>query len=106
MSKKLEKIKVISFDGDGTLWDFEKLMRHSLNKVIMEFEKIDHKINVNEILPGLTNKTGEGGKEFGLYFDPAKTANYLIPLALLITSHKKGIGPTGQTFAWHRRPIF
>ena len=80
---------------------------HYMSRLLaMEFEKIDHKINVNEILPGLTNKTGEGGKEFGLYFDPAKTANYLIPLALLITSHKKGIGPTGQTFAWHRRPIF
>lgn len=80
---------------------------HYMSRLLaMEFEQIDHKINVNEILPGLTNKTGEGGKEFGIYFDPAKTANYLIPLALLITSHKKGVGPTGQTFAWHRRPIF
>ena len=54
MSKKLEKIKVISFDGDGTLWDFEKLMRHSLNKVIMEFEKIDSetasKLNIEKMI--------------------------------------------------------
>ena len=31
-----ERITTISFDGDGTLWDFEKVMRHSLAKVLAE----------------------------------------------------------------------
>jgi len=26
----IDTIKAISFDGDGTLWDFEKVMRQSL----------------------------------------------------------------------------
>jgi putative hydrolase of the HAD superfamily len=34
-------IKAISFDGDGTLWDFEKVMRHSLHHVLLELEQID-----------------------------------------------------------------
>lgn len=34
-------MKAISFDGDGTLWDFEKVMRHSLHHVLRELEQID-----------------------------------------------------------------
>lgn len=30
------QIKAVSFDGDGTLWDFEKIMRHSLKHVLVE----------------------------------------------------------------------
>lgn len=37
---KLAGIKAISFDGDGTLWDFEKVMRHSLNIVLAELVKL------------------------------------------------------------------
>ncbi len=36
-----EKIKVITFDGDGTLWDFEKVMRHSLKHVLEALAEID-----------------------------------------------------------------
>jgi len=41
--KEIAGIKAISFDGDGTLWDFEKVMRHSLRYVLKELEKIDPK---------------------------------------------------------------
>jgi 2-haloalkanoic acid dehalogenase type II len=34
-------IKAISFDADGTLWDFEKVMRHSLHHTLRELEKLD-----------------------------------------------------------------
>ena len=37
----IKGIKAISFDGDGTLWDFEKVMVHSLNEVLKELERID-----------------------------------------------------------------
>ena len=37
----MKKIKVISFDGDGTLWDFETVMRQSLRHVLVELEKLD-----------------------------------------------------------------
>ena len=33
-------IKAVSFDGDGTLWDFEKVMRGGLRKVFGEFRRI------------------------------------------------------------------
>ncbi len=38
--KRITGIKAISFDGDGTLWDFEKVMRHSLGKVLAELERL------------------------------------------------------------------
>lgn len=40
---KIPRIKAISFDADETLWDFEKVMRHSLHHVLKELEKIDNK---------------------------------------------------------------
>ena len=41
--KEITGIKAISFDGDGTLWDFEKVMRRSLRHVLKELEKVDPK---------------------------------------------------------------
>ena len=38
---KIIGIKAISFDADGTLWDFEKVMRHSLFHVLVELKKLD-----------------------------------------------------------------
>jgi phosphoglycolate phosphatase-like HAD superfamily hydrolase len=32
-------VKAISFDGDGTLWDFQKVMRHSLGRVLDELQR-------------------------------------------------------------------
>jgi putative hydrolase of the HAD superfamily len=37
----IEGIKAISFDGDGTLWDFDQVMRHSLNCVLTELTQLD-----------------------------------------------------------------
>jgi len=37
----LTGIKAISFDADGTLWDFQHVMRHSLGKVIEELRRLD-----------------------------------------------------------------
>lgn len=38
--KKTKHIKVISFDGDMTLWDFEKVMRHSLSLTLEELRRL------------------------------------------------------------------
>ena len=38
--KVITGIKAISFDGDGTLWDFERVMRHSLGEVLKELERL------------------------------------------------------------------
>ncbi|MBT4504511.1 MAG: HAD family hydrolase [Gemmatimonadetes bacterium] len=35
----LQNITTVSFDGDATLWDFEKVMRHSLGIVLEEIRK-------------------------------------------------------------------
>ena len=34
-------LKAISFDADGTLWDFDKVMRHSLRQTLLELRIID-----------------------------------------------------------------
>jgi len=39
--KKITGIETISFDADGTLWDFNKVMRHSLGFTLAELEKAD-----------------------------------------------------------------
>ena len=36
--KHLDRIKAISFDGDMTLWDFEKVMRHALGYALTELQ--------------------------------------------------------------------
>ncbi len=38
---KIIGIKAISFDADGTLWDFVKVMRHSLHHVLKELKRFD-----------------------------------------------------------------
>jgi len=51
---KIIGIKAISFDADGTLWDFEKVMRHSLFHVLVELKKLDPEavdmLNVDKII--------------------------------------------------------
>lgn len=37
---QLSAITTISFDGDGTLWDFEKVMRHSLHYALEELRRL------------------------------------------------------------------
>jgi 2-haloalkanoic acid dehalogenase type II len=39
--KKVVGVKAISFDADQTLWDFQKVMRHSLRYVLLELESAD-----------------------------------------------------------------
>jgi phosphoglycolate phosphatase-like HAD superfamily hydrolase len=39
--KRVASVRAISFDADGTLWDFEKVMRHSLRQVLRELKRID-----------------------------------------------------------------
>ena len=41
MSFSKEKIKVISFDADGTLFDFDRVMKHSLMQVLIALNDID-----------------------------------------------------------------
>lgn len=41
MKMKISDICAISFDGDGTLWDFDTVMRHSLWCTLEELKKID-----------------------------------------------------------------
>ena len=38
---KFENIKAISFDVDGTLWDFDTAMRRSLAATLMELQRVD-----------------------------------------------------------------
>ena len=38
---RLTGIKAVTFDVDGTLWDFETVMRHSLGEVLGELERLD-----------------------------------------------------------------
>ena len=40
---RLDGIKAVSFDVDGTLWDFESVMRRSLGEALQELRRIDPK---------------------------------------------------------------
>ena len=42
ISDNLSRIRVVSFDGDMTLWDFEKVMRNSLAQALVELRKHLH----------------------------------------------------------------
>ena len=37
--EKILQISTISFDGDMTLWDFRKVMRHSLKQTLIELQR-------------------------------------------------------------------
>ena len=37
----MENIQAISFDGDGTLWDFERVMRESLQHALRELQQVN-----------------------------------------------------------------
>ena len=39
--KGLTGIKAISFDTDATLWDFDKVIRHSLRQTLIELRRVD-----------------------------------------------------------------
>ena len=66
--KKITGIKAIGFDGDQTLWDFQKVMRYSLRYTLAELEaadpiaaaslSIDKMIEIrNRVADELTSKT-------------------------------------------------
>lgn len=38
---RISGIKAVSFDADGALWDFDKVMRHSLGHALRELESVD-----------------------------------------------------------------
>jgi phosphoglycolate phosphatase-like HAD superfamily hydrolase len=40
--KPFEGIHAISFDGDGTLWDFQKVMQQALRHTLQALETFDH----------------------------------------------------------------
>ena len=52
--KKITGIKAISFDADGTLWDFEKVMRHSLGLTLRKLESLDavaaNRLTIDQII--------------------------------------------------------
>ena len=39
MTKQLDAVRAVSFDADGTLWDFEKVMRRSLGITLAELRR-------------------------------------------------------------------
>ena len=47
--RKIVTVKAVSFDGDGTLWDFDKSMRSALAMVLKELEDIDERDFPEEI---------------------------------------------------------
>ncbi len=60
--KHIDGIKAIAFDADGTLWDFQKVMRHSLGIALQELASIDEataaKLNIEKTLE-ICNATAE-----------------------------------------------
>jgi len=38
---RMSGIRAVSFDGDGTLWDYDKVVCHSLQHALIELRKLD-----------------------------------------------------------------
>jgi len=60
---KIAGIKAISFDGDQTLWDFQKVMRKSLGYVMIELEKANpvaaSRLNIEKMIEIRNRVAGE-----------------------------------------------
>ena len=52
--EKIKGIQAIAFDADQTLWDFQKVMRHSLHYALSELEEADpeaaSELNIEKII--------------------------------------------------------
>ncbi|HEY41548.1 MAG TPA: HAD family hydrolase [Dehalococcoidia bacterium] len=62
MMTRLTGMKAISFDADGTLWDFQQVMRHSLGKVMEALEHLDPQavavLNIDKMI-AIRNRVAE-----------------------------------------------
>jgi len=69
---RIRNIRTITFDGDMTLWDFEKVMRHSLSLVLEELRrripgKLSANLTVEKMIKIRNSVTSElKGKVFNL----------------------------------------
>jgi FMN hydrolase / 5-amino-6-(5-phospho-D-ribitylamino)uracil phosphatase len=63
--KKITGIKAISFDADGTLWDFDKVMRRSLGLTLKELKSHDSlaasRLDINKMVE-IRNRVAAGLK--------------------------------------------
>ena len=65
----MDKITTISFDADGTLWDFEGVMRHALGCVLVELRRLVAAVPDSlsiETLIAIRNQVAEKEKSRGL----------------------------------------
>lgn len=101
---KITGIRAISFDGDGTLWDFEKVMRHSLHQVLKELERIDpeaaHLLDIDKMIE-VRERVAEEWKD--------KTANLeglLFNRRQAFRETLKDIGRPDDTLASHLNKVY
>ena len=63
--KGLAEIKAVSFDADGTLWEFDKVMRHSLRHTLLELRRIDPEaeaaLDIEKLISEVDPKNWTGG---------------------------------------------
>ena len=63
------RISAISFDGDMTLWDFNKVMRHSMKHALVELRRkvpteLASRLTIDEMI-GIRDQVAEVVNNFG-----------------------------------------
>ncbi len=65
----MDKVTTISFDADGTLWDFEGVMRHALEGALAELHRLvpsaPDSLSVKTLI-AIRNQIAEEQKDRGL----------------------------------------
>ena len=98
---ELTGIKAISFDADGTLWDFQKVMRYSLGKVMEELERLDPQtaaeLGIDEMIT-IRNRVAEELK--------GKTTNYEVIRLEAFRHTLEEIGRPDEKLARHLNEVY
>jgi 2-haloalkanoic acid dehalogenase type II len=98
---ELAGIKAVSFDADGTLWDFQQVMRHSLGKVMEELEYLDSQaaaaLNIDKMI-AIRDRVAEELK--------GKTTNYEVIRLAAFRRTLEEIGRPNEKLAHHLNEVY
>ncbi len=64
--KSIDGIEVITFDGDGTLWDFKKVMRYALKKLVERLRNLGINAKIEDFIE-VRKTVAEQSPDLSLY---------------------------------------
>ncbi len=108
MRRPNSPVKAVSFDGDGTLWDFDKVMLGGLRKVLNEFRHIVHdpqalEVSVDDLIQ-IRDEVASSvpGPSHGWTLDEIRRASFVALLERFGVSDKSLADHLAETYFTHR----